>query len=386
MSNTNISGTFHLDTKENSISKKNMVVDNGIKQVFNWFRLSDYAQPVKHHAGEKIFSKYDIERINWQNSVVSIDNNSDENMKNSFSNIQAIVDGWDNTSLSSNYSTSNERSIKITFNDKENNPAEIDIKGIALYGKRTSNYSNSTISYCGKIILKRKIKDGVIAKKIFEVPVLLSPCYMNSDKLSFSQDSEYWAGGKYYVYFTFDEMFDNKKSWKFYQISTNEETSETTEEEITQESIESELTDFQESVTFENPYLEKIYEVEFIDRYYSYIQINEADIYTYRKNCFFNSPSYFKIGNGTTEVTATDNDLESIITEIPVDEIYETETGIRYVGYIPESDYDNIQISEVGIFFEQDGTKNMFAKTVLTEPFIVPEGSFVRIMYDLEVE
>ena len=377
MSNTNISGVFHLETKDKSVSKKNMVVKEGVEQLFNWFKMSDYAGEVKHQAGEKLFSYQDLERINWQNNIVSVDNNTDETIKNSFSNIQAIVDGWDNTSANSNYSNSYERFFKVSFIDEKNNNTEVDLKGIALYGKRISGYGNSTISYCGKIILKRKFSETIIAKKIFEVPVLISPCNLNSDKLSADKKNQYWMGGKYYVYFTFDEMFGNEKEWEFYDVVTNSV--------VSKETLD--LSGFQNSVTLEKPYVENICEIEISDRYGSTIQINELDVYTYRKNCFYDSPSFFKLGNGKTEVSYSDTDLSSPLAKIQVDEIYKTEDGkIRYVGYIPEDEYNNTEISEIGLFFEQDNKEKMFAKTVLTESFIVPESSFIRIMYELEVE
>ena len=377
MSNTNISGVFHLETKDKSVSKKNMVVKVGVEQLFNWFKMSDYAGEVKHQAGEKLFSFQEVERINWKNNIVSVDNNTDETIKNSFSTIQAMVDGWDNTSANSNYSNSYERFFKVTFVDEKNNNTEVDLKGVAIYGKRTSGYSNYTISNCGKIILIRKINETVVAKKTFEVPVLISPCYLDSNKLTTDKNSKYWQGGKYYVYFTFDEMFGNEKDWEFYDIEKNET--------VSKETLD--LSDFQVSVTFEKHYLEKICEIEFSDFYNGTIQINELDFYTYRKNCVYNSPSFFKLGNGKTEVSYSDTDLSSPLVKIPVDEIYKTEDGkIRYVGYIPEDEYDNTEISEIGLFFEQDNKEKLFAKTVLTEPFIVPEGSFIRIMYELEVE
>ena len=59
MSNTNISGVFHLETKDKSVSKKNMVVKEGVEQLFNWFKMSDYVGEVKHQAGEKLFSFHD---------------------------------------------------------------------------------------------------------------------------------------------------------------------------------------------------------------------------------------------------------------------------------------------------------------------------------------
>ena len=59
---------------------------------------------------------------------------------------------------------------------------------------------------------------------------------------------------------------------------------------------------------------------------------------------------------------------------------------MRYVGYIPEEKYKGTEISEVGIFFEQNGKEKLFARTILSEAFVIPEDSFVRIVYDLEVE
>lgn len=377
MSNTNISGVFHLETKDKSVSKKNMVVKEGVEQLFNWFKMSDYVGEVKHQDGEKLFSFQNIERINWKNSVVSVDNNTDETIKNSFSNIQAMVDGWDNTSANSNYSNSYERFFKVSFKDESGKDTEINLKGIALYGKRISRYSNSTIYYCGKIILKRKFSETIIAKKTFEVPVLISPCNLNSDKLSADKKNQYWMGGKYYVYFTFDEMFGNEKDWEFYNVLTNSVVSKKTLD----------LSGFQNSVTLEKPYLENIYEIEMSDIYNSTIQINEFDFYTYRKNCVYNSPSWFELGYGKKVVSYEDTELSNSIAKIPVDEIYRTEDGkLRYVGYIPEDEYDNTEINEIGLFFNQDGAVRMFAKTVLEEPFTVPEGSFIRIMYELEVE
>ena len=417
MSNTNISGVFHLETKDKSVSKKNMVVKEGVEQLFNWFKMSDYLGEVKHQAGEKLFSFQNIERINWKNSVVSVDNNTDETIKNSFSNIQAMVDSWDNTFAHSNYSNSSGRFFKVTFKDKKDtpdikyDPVEIDLRGVAIYGKKVSNYSSYSTYYCGKIILKRKFSETIIAKKIFEVPVLISPTYMSSDKLTTDKNNKYWQGGKYYVYFTFDEMFGNEKDWSFYDIKKNE-----TLEKETVKTLD--LSGFQNSATLEKPYLEKIYEIEFSDFYNSTIQINELDFYTYRKNCVYNSPSFFEIGGKLSEVVEEessstsgseeesvsyeDTGLSNSIAKIPVDEIYRTEDGkLRYVGYIPEDEYDNTEINEIGLFFEQDNTEKdntekdnteqdnkekMFAKTVLAEPFTVPEGSFVRIMYELEVE
>jgi hypothetical protein len=399
---TNISGIFTLETKGNKVSKKNMVVNQGITQLFNWFKMADYVQKPNHKAGEKLFSDKAIERINWKNSEVSVgglttSETTNNEIKNSFSNVSAIVDSWENSSLTSNYSSSNERFIKVTFKDSEKNDTAIDLKGIALYGKRTSNYSSYYLSYCGKIVLKRKIDGTHIAKKTFEVPVMLTPCYISSEKLTTDKTSQYWMGGKYYVYLTFEELFNNQKDWKFFVLEEviKEEIvngnlirySETIETEIDKDKISDKLVGFQYSADLENPYLEKIYEVEISDRYNSYIQINELDVFSYRKNVFYNAPSFFKLGNGKNETSITDTDLSNSIDEIPVEEIYKTDDGkIRYVGYIQEDQLNNAEISEIGIFFEQDKEKKMFAKTVLTEPFIVPEGSFIRISYDLEVE
>ena len=124
------------------------------------------------------------------------------------------------------------------------------------------------------------------------------------------------------------------------------------------------------------------------NRYNSYIQINEVDVYTYRNNVFYNSPSFFKIGTGKSESNLENEDLESPIDEkIMIEDVYLTEERkVRYVGYIPEEKYNNLEISEVGIFFEQDGEEKLFARTVLEESFIIPNESFVRIVYDLEVE
>lgn len=380
MNSTKISGVFSLESKHQKVSKSNMVVKNGITQLFDWFKLADYAQAIKHSPGEKLFSKNAVERLNWSLSDVSTDG-ANETIKNSFSNIEAIIDGWNNTSSFSNYSGSYLRKIKVSF--KENEKGEgLNLKGIALYGKRVSNYESSSVSYSGSIILTRKfvLNDvSYVAKKIFETPVLMSPCSLDSDKLSFDEKSQYWAGGKYYVYFTFDEMFNNEKNWEFYD--SNNSVIKLTEEELN--SI-----NFQKSITLETPYLKDICEIEITDAYNSTIQINELDIYTYRPNCFYNSPSFFKIGTGNTAVDISDVNLASAIEEkIMVEDIYLTDEGkIRYVGYIPEGKYNNINISEVGLFYKQDGVEELFAKTVLTEAFTIPKDSLVRIAYDLEVQ
>ena len=368
---TNISGTFSLESKNKKVSKKNLVVKSGINQLFNWFKLSDYAQEPKHIPYEKTFSNYGIERITWNNSKVSTNGkdwygNVDENIINSFSNISAIVDGWDNSALTSNYSTTNRRSIKITFKDKESNNVGLNLKGFALYGKRTSNY-NSNVSYTGEVVLTRKSPSGTIAKKTFQTPILLSPYRSSNDKITFEKNNDYWAGGRFYVYFTFEELF-NPKKWEVEENNENY--------------------DFQQNASQKTPYLKDIYEIEIIDRYNGYIQINEVDIYTYRNNVFYNSPSFFKIGTGKSESNLENEDLESPIDEkIMIEDVYLTEERkVRYVGYIPEEKYNNLEISEVGIFFEQDGEEKLFARTVLEESFIIPNESFVRIVYDLEVE
>lgn len=380
MSSTKISGVFSLESKHQKVSKSNMVVKDGITQLFNWFKLADYAQAIKHSPGEKLFSKNAVERLNWSLSDVSIEGN--ETIKNSFSNIEAIIDGWNNTNSFSNYSGSVLRKIKISFKNNENKEALLNLKGIALYGKRVSNYGSSYVSYAGSIILTKKFKynDAIyVAKKIFETPVLISPCSLDSDKLSSDEKSQYWAGGKYYVYFTFEEMFNNEKDWEFYD--SNNSVVKLTEEELN--SI-----NFQKSITLEKPYLEDICEIEITDAYNSTIQINELDIYTYRPNCFYNSPSFFKIGTGNKEVEISDVDLKGAIEEkIMVEDIYLTDDGkIRYVGYIPEGKYDNINICEIGLFYKQDGVEKLFAKTVLTDAFTIPKDSLVRVAYDLEVQ
>ena len=408
---TNISGIFTLETKGNKVSKKNMVVNQGITQMFNWFKAADYVPKPNHKAGEKLFSYKAIERINWKNSEVSVgglttNQTTNNEIKNSFSNVSAIVDSWENSALTSNYSSSNERFIKVTFKDSEKNDTAIDLRGIALYGKRTNNYTSSYLSYCGKIVLKRKIclstlnanidvintgnntfnpLDNIdvlqyyIAKKTFEVPVMLTPCYLASEKLTTDKTSQYWMGGKYYVYLTFEELFNNKKDWEFFYSDEKTPVKEKETLDV--------LVNLQYNADLENPYLENIYEIEISDRYNSYIQINELDVFSYRKNIFYNAPSFFKLGNGNNETSITDTDLSNSIEEIPVEEIYKTGDGkIRYVGYLQEDQLKNAEISEIGIFFEQDKEKKMFAKTVLTKPFIVPEESFVRISYDLEVE
>lgn len=388
MSGTNISGSFSLESKNGKITKHNLVVNTGIKQLFNWFKLSDYVNVnLKHNAGEKIFSKNGVEKINLKDSLITIS----ENAKDSTSNLTAILNGWDNSCLTSEYSSSDEdRTIVVSFKKSKEEELTLNLKGIALYGKRTTGHSSYPLSYPCKISLIRK-NGSKIAKKTFETPILLSPYNSSSDKINFSKDDKFWAGSRFYTYFTFDEMFDNEKNW--YLVDDNGKVSENI---VDYEEFYSGK-EFQKSITLEKPYYEDICGIEITDRYGCKIQINELDIYTYRPDVFFNAPSFFNIG---TEKTAPESvgedipefeytDLENPIDEkekIPVEEIKVLDNGnICYIGYIPEK-YSGAKIKEVGIFYEQDNKTNMFARTVLDESFEVPKESFVRIVYELEIK
>lgn len=375
MNDTNISGVFTIESKNQKISQKNMVVEGGVEQVFNWFRLANYAKKPTGETGEILFSKKGIERKRLVVSegitakIIDYDGVEQTGDDYNITNVKEAVDGNDDTYLDSKYRGNYKRIINLQLAN------EMNIKGIALYGKE-ERYSNDYPDYATTITLTRKIGEETYAKKTFQTQVLLTP-YTSYSYVSFEENNELWVGGSLYVYITFDELF-NTNDWKFYTKDENGE--------YVPQGEYIPPKDFQNSITPEKPYLESISEIEIVDRDYAYMQINEIDIYTHNNN-LYNAPSFFKIGKANTETSYNQETLsEEVNKKIEIEEAYITDDGkVRFIAYISDEEFNNVEIGEVGIFFEQNGEEKMFARTALSSKFIVPTDSYVKIIYDLEI-
>ena len=383
MSNTKISGIFTIESKDKKISQSNMVVGDGARQLFSWFKMANYAKKPTGKAREVLFSKCGIERINISDLTVLDETVSDETVLNetisakiindngnevtgyTITNVGNSIDGNDKTYLESKYrGSSYRRTIKLSF---EKNP--LNLRGIALYGKETErydSYSGST-NNTGTITIVRNFVQNEIkyyAKTTFQTQVLLTPHY-NYSGVSLDDNGNLSASRNLYVYITFNEHF-NSRDWDLYT-----ETKEKTGTQKLDKNIQC---------------LEGVTEIEIIDRDYAYMQINEIDVYTCNNN-YYEAPHYFKVGTGATETIFTTEKLESEITGIiKIEETYLTEDGkVRYVGYLSGDDIKG-GVREIGVFFNQGDVEKMFARTVLPESFEIPEGCFAKITYDLEVE
>jgi hypothetical protein len=199
MSNTKVSGIFTIESKDKKISQSNMVVGDGVRQLFSWFKMANYAKKPTGKAREVLFSKCGIERINISDLTVLDETSSNETVSDetvlnetisakiindkgnevtgyTITNVGNSIDGNDKTYLESKYrGSSYRRKIKLSF---EKNP--LNLRGIALYGKETERYDsyNDSINNTGTITIVRNFVQNEIkyyAKTTFQTQVLLTP-------------------------------------------------------------------------------------------------------------------------------------------------------------------------------------------------------------------
>lgn len=365
-----IGGIFKIEILENKnivfkTESHNMVVNGGINQIAKWLSSNNNSSCRNNHkSGEVLFSNLGVKRINISNFTVNSETDS-------YENINASIDSWNNTFSVSN-NNNGERKISIEFIDsitKEKNT--VSLKAIGLYGKRTSNYNYNTKGTT--ITLERTLPDGTVSEKKYYYGTVLSPLIQSNEALTESTGNN-WFGGKYYSYLTFDKIITNDEEWIVKQESTSEDSSSN-----------SLSYNYSENATPDKGFLEYISKITITDNWNSKVQLNEIDIFV-QENKLPESPSIIKLGTGNLETNSTDENLNNFVSNVNIDSIEIENNIVRYNSYLLEDELNDIEFKEIGLFFkDENNNEKMFARSVFPVSWTKSQGQVVKIYYELQV-